>query len=154
MEIAEGEKAPAFTLPDSDGNKVALKDLLGEKVVLFFYPKDNTSGCTTEACDFNDSLKVFDKIKTRVIGISKDSQKSHIKFRDKYKLKFTLLSDEEIKIIPKYGIWKEKSMYGKKYMGVVRSTFIIDKKGKIEKIFSKVKVNGHVDEILKYLNDK
>jgi peroxiredoxin Q/BCP len=151
MEIAEGKKAPAFTLPDSNGNKVALKDFIGEKVVLYFYPKDNTSGCTTEACDFNNSLKSFDKIKTKVIGVSKDSQKSHIKFRDKYDLKFTLLSDEDTKVLQKYGIWKEKSMYGKKYMGVVRTTFIIDEKGKIEKIFPKVKVKGHVDEILNYL---
>ena len=154
MEIAEGKKAPAFTLPDSDGKNVTLKEFLGQKVVLYFYPKDNTSGCNAEACDFNDSLKAFDKIKTKVIGVSKDSQKSHIKFRDKFDLKFTLLSDEEIKIIPKYGIWKEKSMYGRKYMGVERSTFIIDEKGKIEKIFPKVKVNGHVDEILKYLAEK
>ena len=152
MNLEVGKKAPLFTLPDSDGNKVALKDFLGEKVVLYFYPKDNTSGCTKEACDFNSSLKSFDKIKTKVIGISKDSQKSHIKFRDKYDLNFTLLSDEEIKVIPKYGIWKEKSMYGRKYMGVERTTFIIDEKGKIEKIFPKVKVNGHVDEILKYLS--
>ena len=151
MEIAESKKAPAFNLPDSDGNKVALKDFIGEKVVLYFYPKDNTSGCTTEACDFNNSLKAFDKIKTKVIGVSKDSQKSHIKFRDKYDLKFTLLSDEDTKVIQKYGIWKEKSMYGRKYMGVVRTTFIIDEKGKIEKIFPKVKVKGHVDEILNYL---
>jgi peroxiredoxin Q/BCP len=98
MEIEVGKKAPAFTLPDSDGNKVSLKDYMGEKVILYFYPKDNTSGCTAQACDFNDSLKEFDKIKTKVIGISKDSQKSHIKFRDKFELKFTLLSDEEIKI--------------------------------------------------------
>jgi peroxiredoxin Q/BCP len=154
MEIEVGKKAPAFTLPDSDGNKVSLKDYMGEKVILYFYPKDNTSGCTAQACDFNDSLKEFDKIKTKVIGISKDSQKSHIKFRDKFELKFTLLSDEEIKIIPKYGIWKEKSMYGKKYRGVERTTFIIDKKGKIEKIYTKVKVTGHVDEILKYLSEK
>jgi len=153
MEIAVGKRAPAFNLPDSDGNKVALKDFLGEKVVLYFYPKDNTSGCTKEACDFNDSLKTFDKIKTKVIGISKDSQKSHIKFRDKYNLKFTLLSDEETKIIQKYGVWKEKSMYGRKYMGVERTTFIIDEKGKIEKIFPKVKVNGHVEEIIKYLTE-
>lgn len=152
MNLEVGKKAPLFTLPDSDGNKVALKDFLGEKVVLYFYPKDNTSGCTKEACDFNSSLKSFEKIKTKVIGISKDSQKSHIKFRDKYDLNFTLLSDEEIKVIPKYGIWKEKSMYGRKYMGVERTTFIIDEKGKIEKIFPKVKVNGHVDEILKYLS--
>ena len=154
MSLEVGKKAPMFTLPDSDGNKVALKDYLGEKVVLYFYPKDNTSGCTAEACDFNDSLKAFDKIKVKVLGVSKDSQKSHIKFRDKYGMKYSLLSDEEVKIIPKFGIWKEKSMYGRKYMGVERTTFIIDEKGKIEKIFPKVKVKGHVDEILKYLSEK
>ena len=153
MNIEIGKKAPQFTLPDTDGNKVALKNFLGQKVVLYFYPKDNTSGCTAEACDFNDSLKAFDKIKTKVIGVSKDSIKSHVKFRDKYDLKFTLLSDEEIKVLPKYDVWKEKSMYGKKYMGVVRTTFIIDEKGKIEKIFPKVKVKEHVDEILKYLKE-
>jgi peroxiredoxin Q/BCP len=153
MSLEIGKKAPLFTLPDSDGNKIALKDFLGEKVVLYFYPKDNTSGCTTEACDFNNSLKLFDKIKVKVLGVSKDSQKSHVKFRDKFDLKFTLLSDEDVKVITKYGIWKEKSMYGKKYMGVERTTFIIDELGKIEKIFPKVKVNGHVDEILKYLEE-
>jgi thioredoxin-dependent peroxiredoxin len=154
MEIKVGKKAPLFTLPDSDGNKIALKDFIGEKVVLYFYPKDNTSGCTAQACDFNNSLKAFDKIKTKVIGISKDSQKSHIKFRDKFDLKFALLSDEDVKVIEKYGVWKEKSMYGKKYMGVERTTFIIDENGKIEKIYPKVKVPEHIDEILKYLSEK
>jgi peroxiredoxin Q/BCP len=154
MEIAEGKKAPVFTLPDSDGHKVALKDFLGKKVILYFYPKDNTSGCSAEANDFNNSLKKFEKAGVQVIGISKDSQKSHIKFRDKYNLKFPLLSDEDTKVIQKYGVWKEKSMYGKKYMGVERTTFIIDEKGKIEKIYPKVKVKGHVEEVLKYLSVK
>ena len=143
-----GKKAPQFTLPDSDGNKVSLKDYLGQKVVLYFYPKDNTSGCTREACDFRDSLSQFNKIKIAVLGVSKDSQSSHIKFRDKYDLNFPLLSDIETKVIQKYGIWKEKSMYGKKYMGVERSTFLIDEKGKIEKIYKKVKVTDHVSQIL------
>ncbi|MBU1115414.1 MAG: thioredoxin-dependent thiol peroxidase [Bacteroidetes bacterium] len=154
MEVSENKKAPQFSLPDSDGNLVKLKQFLGQKVVLYFYPKDNTSGCTAEACDFNNSLKEFDKIKTKVLGLSKDSPKSHIKFRDKYDLSFALLSDETTEIIQKYGVWKEKSMYGKKYMGVERTTFIIDEKGKIEKIFPKVKVNGHVQEILNYLAEK
>ncbi|MBU0475933.1 MAG: thioredoxin-dependent thiol peroxidase [Bacteroidetes bacterium] len=154
MEVSENKKAPQFSLPDSDGNLVKLKQFLGQKVVLYFYPKDNTSGCTAEACDFNNSLKEFDKIKTKVLGLSKDSPKSHIKFRDKFDLNFTLLSDETTEIIQKYGVWKEKSMYGKKYMGVERTTFIIDEKGKIEKIFPKVKVNGHVQEILNYLAEK
>lgn len=154
MDISENKKAPVFTLPDSDGNLVSLKQFLGQKVVLYFYPKDNTSGCTAEACDFNNSLKEFDKIKIKVLGVSKDSPKSHIKFRDKYDLKFTLLSDETTEIIQKYSIWKEKSMYGKKYMGVERTTFIIDEKGIIEKIFHNVKVEGHVEEILNYLSEK
>jgi len=152
MEILVNKKAPAFKLPDSDGNLVSLNEFFGQKVVLYFYPKDNTSGCIAEACDFNNSLNAFDKIKTKVIGISKDSPKSHIKFKEKYDLKFTLLSDETTEIIQKYGVWKEKSMYGKKYMGVERTTFIIDEKGKIEKIFPKVKVTDHVLEILAYLS--
>jgi len=154
MEISENKKAPQFSLPDSDGNVVSLKDFVGQKVILYFYPKDDTSGCTAEACDFNNSLKEFDKIKTKVIGVSKDSTKSHIKFREKYDLHFTLLSDESTEVIQKYGIWKEKSLYGKKYMGVERTTFIIDENGKIEKIFPKVKVTGHVNEILTYLSKK
>jgi len=146
-----GKKAPQFTLPDSDGNKVALKDYLGQKVVLYFYPKDNTSGCTKEACDFRDSITQFKKLKVAVLGVSKDSQSSHIKFRDKYDLNFPLLSDVDTKVIQKYGVWKEKSMYGKKYMGVERTTFLIDEKGKIEKIYRKVKVADHVEQILKDL---
>ncbi len=148
-----GKKAPQFTLPDSDGNKVSLKDYLGQKVVLYFYPKDNTSGCTKEACDFRDSLTHFNKLKVAVLGVSKDSQSSHIKFRDKYDLNFPLLSDVDTKVIQKYGIWKEKSMYGKKYMGVERSTFLIDEKGKIEKIYKKVKVTEHVNQILNDLKN-
>ena len=146
-----GKKAPQFTLPDSDGNKVSLKDYLGQKVVLYFYPKDNTSGCTKEACDFRDSIAQFKKLKVAVLGVSKDSQSSHIKFRDKYDLNFPLLSDVDTKVIQKYGVWKEKSMYGKKYMGVERTTFLIDEKGKIEKIYRKVKVADHVEQILKDL---
>jgi peroxiredoxin Q/BCP len=149
-----GKKAPQFSLPDSDGNKISLKDYLGQKVVLFFYPKDNTSGCTQEVCDFRDSLTEFNKIKIVVLGVSKDSQSSHIKFRDKYDLNFPLLSDVETKVIQKYGIWKEKSMYGKKYMGVERSTFLIDENGKIEKIYKKVKVTEHVKQILHDLKNQ
>jgi len=146
-----GKKAPQFTLPDSDGNKISLKDYLGQKVVLYFYPKDNTSGCTKEACDFRDSIAQFKKLKTAVLGVSKDSQSSHIKFRDKYDLNFPLLSDVDTKVIQKYGLWKEKSMYGKKYMGVERTTFLIDEKGRIEKIYKKVKVSEHVEQVLKDL---
>lgn len=148
-----GKKAPQFTLPDSDGSKISLKDFLGKKVVIYFYPKDNTSGCTQESCDFRDSLSNFNKLKAIVLGISKDSQNSHIKFRDKYDLNFPLLSDVETKVIQKYDVWKEKSMYGRKYMGVERSTFIIDENGKIEKIYRKVKVTGHVDQILSDLKE-
>ena len=148
-----GKKAPQFILPDSDGNKISLKDYLGEKIVLYFYPKDNTSGCTQESCDFRDSISNFSKIKVTVLGVSKDSQSSHIKFRDQYALNFPLLSDVGLQVIQKYDVWKEKSMYGKKYMGVQRTTYLIDEKGKIEKIYNKVKVSGHIDQILKDLGE-
>ena len=151
--LAEGKKAPAFTLSDSDGKKVSLKDFIGKNVVLYFYPKDNTPGCTTEACDFKEALPNFKKINAVVLGVSPDSQASHRKFADKYALPFTLLSDEDKKVLEKYGVWQEKSMYGKKYMGVVRTTIVIDKTGKVKKIFPKVKVKGHVDEVLKTLSE-
>lgn len=152
--IAEGKKAPAFSLPDSDGKKVSLKDFSGKNVVLYFYPKDMTSGCTTEACDFRDFHPDFKKLKTVVLGVSADPQKSHQKFRDKHDLPFTLLSDEDKKVVEKYGVWKEKSMYGSKYMGIERTTVIIGPDGKIRKIFPKVKVKGHVEEVLKTLKEK
>ncbi len=151
--VEVGKKAPQFTLPDSYGNKVALKDFLGKKVVLYFYPKDNTSGCTKEAVSFKEALPEIEKRNAVVIGISKDSQESHIKFAKKYDLPFTLLSDPDLKVIQKYGVWVEKSMYGRKYMGVERSTFIIDEKGKVKKIFRKVKVAKHVEEVLKALDE-
>lgn len=149
--LKEGSKAPAFTLPNEKGKKVSLKDFEGKKVVLYFYPKDMTSGCTKEACDFRDAHPDFKKIKAVVLGVSPDSIESHKKFAEKYELPFTLLSDENKKVLEKYGVWKEKSMYGKKYMGVERTTVIIDEKGKIQKIFPKVKVNGHVEEVLEEL---
>ncbi len=148
-----GKKAPQFTLPDSYGNKVALKDFLGKKVVLYFYPKDNTSGCTKEALAFKEAFPEIEKRNAVVLGVSKDSQESHVKFAKKYELPFTLLSDEKLKVIQKYGVWVEKSMYGKKYMGVERSTFIIDEKGKVKKIFRKVKVAKHIEEVLKALDE-
>ena len=151
--LKEGNKAPAFSLHDSDGNKVALKDFLGKQVVLYFYPKDMTSGCTQEACDFRDSHPHFKKLKTVVLGVSPDPISSHRKFADKHELPFTLLSDEDKKVVEKYGVWKEKSMYGRKYMGVERTTVIIDKDGKIQKIFPKVKVKGHVEEVLAELKN-
>ncbi len=148
-----GQKAPQFTLPDQDGKKISLKDYLGKVVVLYFYPKDMTSGCTKEACDFRDEFPNFRKLNIEVIGISKDSIKSHQNFIAKHNLPFTLLSDEEIKVVDKYDVWKEKSMYGRKYMGIERTTFLIDEDGKILKIYEKVKVNGHVENIIKDLKE-
>jgi peroxiredoxin Q/BCP len=148
-----GKKAPDFSLLNQDEKKISLKEFLGQKVVLYFYPKDDTSGCTKEACSFSDDLPKFTKIDAVIIGVSPDSVKSHKKFSEKYKLKFDLLADEEKKVVEKYGVWKEKSMYGRKYMGVERTTFIIDEKGKIKKIFNKVKVDGHNKEVLEALKD-
>jgi peroxiredoxin Q/BCP len=147
--LKSGDKAPEFNLLSDTGDKINLKDLKGKKVILYFYPKDNTSGCTKEACDFRDSIKTFQKKNTVIIGVSKDSVESHRKFKSKFELPFTLLSDESADVLKKYGVWKEKSMYGKKYMGIERTTFIINENGTIEKIFSKVKVNGHIEELLK-----
>lgn len=151
--LKEGSKAPAFTLPNQDGKKVSLKDFLGKKVVLYFYPKDMTSGCTKEACDFRDHMKLFNNKDVVVLGVSPDSVQSHKKFQEKYNLPFDLLSDETKKVLEKYGVWKEKSMYGKKYFGVERTTFIIDEKGKIKKIFPRVKVEGHVKQVLEALEE-
>ena len=152
--LEPGKKAPAFTLPDANGNKVSLKDFLGKKVVLYFYPKDNTSGCTKEACDFRDAMPDFSKIDAVVLGVSPDSPESHGKFIAKNNLNFTLLSDVNKKTLEKYGVWKEKSMYGRKYMGVERTTVIIDEKGRVVKIFPKVKVKGHVEQVLKTLREE
>ena len=137
---------------DVDGNEVekSLDDYMGQKVILYFYPKDNTSGCTQEACDFRDNINRLTTVAT-VIGVSPDSIKSHQKFKQNHDLNFLLLSDPEHKLAEKFGVWKEKSMYGKKYMGIERSTFILDGKGNIEKEWRKVKVKGHVDEVLDYL---
>ena len=145
--LEEGKEAPDFTAIDQNGEKVKLSFFKGKKnVVLYFYPKDMTPGCTTEACDFRDSLKKFKD--TEILGVSIDSPERHQKFIEKQKLPFTLISDEDKKVVEKYGVWQEKSMYGKKFMGIVRSTFIIDKTGKIRKMYPKVKVKGHVDEVL------
>lgn len=152
--LSEGKKAPLFSLPDSDGNKISLKNYLGEKIVLYFYPKDMTSGCTQEACDFRDSYPDFKKLNTTVLGVSVDPVARHKKFSEKYDLPFILLSDEDKKVVEKYGVWTEKNMYGKKYMGIVRTTFIIDENGIILKIFPKVKVNGHVEEVINFLGEK
>lgn len=146
-----GDKAPDFILPDDNGKSVKLSDFKGKRVVLYFYPKDNTSGCTKEACDFRDNIKIFTKSKTVVIGISKDNSESHRKFKEKFLLPFTLLSDMNQEVLSKYGVWKEKSMYGRKYMGIERTTFLINEKGIIENIWNKVKVPGHVEEIISKL---
>jgi peroxiredoxin Q/BCP len=151
--IKEGRKAPAFNLPSSTGDKLALKDLAGKYVIVYFYPRDNTPGCTTEANDFNTALR---KIKARdavVIGVSKDSIESHCKFADQYKLKFPLLSDPDGKMLEKYDAWGEKNMYGKKSMGIIRSTVLIGPDGKVIKHFPKVKVKGHVEAVVQALNE-
>ena len=147
--LKPGDKAPEFTLISDEGKKVSLKELKGKKVILYFYPKDDTSGCTAEACSFRDNIKVIEKKNAVVIGVSKDNTASHQKFKKKYSLPFTLLSDENLDMLKDYEVWKEKSMYGKKYMGIERTTYIIDEKGKIQYIFNKVKVQGHTEEILK-----
>ncbi len=146
-----GIKAPAFSLLNQNDEKISLKDYLGKKIVLYFYPKDNTSGCTKEACNFRDAFPKFKKTDAIILGISPDSVDSHKKFAEKYQLNFNLLADEEKKVVQLYGVWKEKSMYGRKYMGVERTTFIIDEKGKIKNIFTKVKVDGHDKEVLEAL---
>ena len=151
--LKAGKKAPSFTLPDGDKKKISLSDFKGKKVVLYFYPKDMTSGCTQEACDFRDAFPDFQKLKAVILGVSIDSPESHKKFSDKYELPFTLLSDADKKVVQKYGVWKEKSMYGRKYMGIERTTFIIDGEGVIRNIFQKVKVSGHADEVMKSLGE-
>lgn len=146
--LKEGDKAPAFTAPSTHGT-VALKDFKGKKVVLYFYPKDMTPGCTTEACEFEDAASKLKKAGAVVLGVSRDSLKKHEAFAKKHSLQFPLLSDEDGTLCESYGVWQEKSLYGKKFMGIVRTTFVIDAKGKIETVFPKVKVNGHVEEVLK-----
>jgi thioredoxin-dependent peroxiredoxin len=148
MSLKVGDKAPDFTLPTDGGGKVSLKDLKGKKLVLYFYPKDDTPGCTTEACGFRDALPDFSKVKAAIVGISKDSAASHDKFKTKFKLPFPLASDEDGKVCEAYGTWVEKSMYGKTYMGIERSTFLIDETGVIRNIWRKVKADGHAAEVL------
>ena len=143
-----GDKAPPFNLIADNGEKVSLKDFKGKTVVLYFYPKDMTPGCTQEACDFRDSATPYKKKKAVVLGVSKDSQERHEKFRDKYDLNFPLLADEDGKVCNAYGVWKEKSLYGRKFMGIERTTFVIGPDGKINKIFNKVKVKGHAEAVL------
>lgn len=151
--LAEGDKAPNFTLPDRSGDKVKLSDLRGETVVLYFYPKANTSGCTTQACGVRDRKADYAAAGARVIGISPDEVKDIDKFAGKYDLDFTLLADADHAVAEKYGTWVEKSMYGNKYMGVQRATFIIDPRGKIAKVFPKVQPKKHDDLVLKALGE-
>jgi len=147
VKLEPGKKAAAFTLPNQDGKKVGLKDYEGKWVVLYFYPKDDTPGCTTEACDFTSGLKAFEKLNATVLGVSADSPESHRKFIAKYKLKITLLSDSDRKVMAKYGAFGIKKMYGKEVEGVIRSTFIIDPGGKIAHVWYGVKATGHVDKV-------
>ena len=151
--LKEGDKAPDFNAKDQDGRDVKLSDFKGKRVVLYFYPKDDTPGCTKEACSFRDADDVFNAKGIKVLGVSTDNEKSHQKFISKYQLPFDLLADTEKKIVEAYGVWGEKSMYGKKYMGTVRKTFLIDN-GKIVKIFDKVNVAEHADEVLAAFGEK
>lgn len=149
-----GTKAPNFTLLDKEGNEVSLSDFAGKRVVLYFYPRDNTPGCTRQACAFSQNYEEFRNRDVVVIGVSKDSVASHLKFAQKYDLPFILLSDPELKAIQAYGVWQEKKLYGKVSMGVVRSTYIIDPEGKIEKVMPKVKPDTNASDILAYLAEK
>jgi peroxiredoxin Q/BCP len=152
--LKEGSKAPDFTAKDQDGKKVKLSDYKGKRVVHYFYPKDDTPGCTKEACSFRDADAVFNKKGIKVFGVSTDDEKSHQKFISKFQLPFDLLADTDKKIVEKYGVWGEKSMYGRKYMGTNRKTFLIGEDGKIVKIFDKVKVAEHADEVLAAFGEK
>jgi len=146
--VSEGEEAPDFTLQADDGREVSLSDYRGKKVVLYFYPKDGTPGCTREAVEFRDMVKEFEKEDIVTLGVSKDSVQSHQKFKRKHELPFTLLSDPEGKVLDIYGVWKKKSLYGRTFMGTERTTFLIDEKGIVKKVYQKVKVKGHAQACL------
>ena len=143
-----GDRAPLFAAPSDSGQDLSLKDFRGKKVILYFYPKDNTPGCTQEACDFRDARDRLQSKGVTVLGVSPDSVSSHQKFKKKYSLPFPLIIDEDHRVAQAYGVWREKSLYGRKFMGIVRSTFVIDEKGKIAEVHQKVKVNGHVESLL------
>lgn len=149
MTLKVGDTAPDFSLPTDGGGQAALKDLRGKKVVLYFYPKDDTSGCTKEACAFRDAEPDFSAVDAAIIGVSKDGVAKHDKFKAKHDLNFTLASDEDGAVCEAYGVWVEKSMYGRKYMGIERATFLIDETGVIREIWRKVKVPGHAEAVLK-----
>ncbi len=151
--IAVGKKAPAFTLPSSVGGTVSLSDFVGKNVVLYFYPKDDTPGCTREACSFQDNLASLKRMGAVVLGVSTDSLESHEKFAAKYKLSFPLLSDADKKVVERYGVWKEKSLYGRKFKGIERTTVLIDAEGIIRHILPKVKVDGHTDHVKTLLKE-
>lgn len=150
---SEGDKAPDFSLQADDGTTVTLDSLAGRKVVLFFYPKDDTPGCTKEACGFRDAFPQFGKVDAVVLGVSPDDLEAHRKFKQKYQLPFRLLSDEGHRLADSFGVWKQKSMYGLKFMGIERTTVIIDRKGRVARIFPKVKVPGHVEEVEKAVRE-
>lgn len=152
--LAEGTKAPLFTLADQDGSNVSLSDFRGQKVVLYFYPKDNTPGCTKEACSIRDNMPDFSRLNVKILGVSRDSGESHRKFIEKQNLNFTLLSDPEHKVMEEYGAWGEKTLYGKKSMGVIRSTFVINEDGVIEKVYKKVNTATHGEDLKKYFEGK
>ncbi len=151
--IEEGKKAPAFTLSTDEGKKIKLSDYLGSPVVLYFYPKDDTPGCTKEACAFRDRKAELAALGAVVFGVSADTVESHAKFRDKYELNFPLLADVDHKVAEKYGAWREKNMYGKKSMGIQRSTFLLDLSGKVAKVWKRVQVDGHDNEVLKAVRE-
>ena len=152
VEIKEGDKAPAFIANDQNGNSVSLSSYTGKVIILYFYPKDDTPGCTAEACSFRDNYQSLLQAGFEVIGVSTDNEKSHQKFINKYELPFTLISDTDKKIVEAYGVWVEKNMYGKKYMGVARKTFIIDKNGYIKKIIDKVDTKNSSQQVIDLLN--
>jgi len=151
MTLNIGDKAPTFTMPTDCGNDVTLSDFSGQNLVLYFYPKDDTPGCTRQACDFTENLSQFNNMDTAVLGVSKDSIKKHQKFKAKHNLTFSLASDEATSVCEDYGVWKEKSMYGKTYMGIERTTFLINPSGKIDYVWRQVKVKGHIEDLKNHI---
>jgi len=151
--IGKGDRAPDFTLPSDDGGRVSLGDFKGRRLVLYFYPKDNTPGCTRQACDLRDEMPAFDALGVAVVGVSPDTVDAHRKFKTKYDLNFTLLADEDHEVAAAYGVWKEKSMYGRKYLGIQRSTFLIGADGRVEEVWRRVRPKGHADMVAARLGE-